>query len=159
MKYKCIGDLIKNGKTILKEGNIVIVEGDKLYNITTGMDYKGLTFDDVVGNLVTINDEIPFESVTTIPVKTSTERFQEILSEMLDTYKKKNHDYGDSFADSLNEEGIVAARVRLSDKWNRFKQLSKGVKPKVSNESLRDTMLDMANYLIMTTIWLENECR
>lgn len=66
-------------------------------------------------------------------------------------------DYGDSFNQTLDEEGIVALRVRLADKWNRFKQLSKGSNPLVKDESLIDTMEDMANYLIMGIMWLEEQ--
>jgi hypothetical protein len=75
---------------------------------------------------------------------------------MVDTFVRKNHDYGNSFEESLNEEGIVAARVRMGDKWNRFKSLTNGNKAKVNDESVRDTLLDLANYCIMTAMWLDN---
>lgn len=76
---------------------------------------------------------------------------------MVEVFKKKNHDYGNSFEESLNEEGLAASRIRIGDKWRRFKTLSKGEKAQVNDESLRDTLLDMANYAIMTVMWLDKQ--
>ena len=84
-------------------------------------------------------------------------RIQDILNNMLTTYIKKNHDYGNSFDLSLDEEGLTAARIRMGDKWNRFKQLSKGENALVKDESIRDTLLDLALYCVMTVNWIDNE--
>ena len=66
-------------------------------------------------------------------------------------YAKKNNDYGDSFGESFQEWGIVAALTRISDKWNRIKQLAKNHgEHRVKNESLEDSLLDLANYALMT---------
>lgn len=72
-------------------------------------------------------------------------------------YEQKNHDYGDSFHDTFVEEGLAMARIRLSDKLNRFKKLSRltGEDGKlVKDESIEDTLLDLANYAIMTVMEL-----
>lgn len=69
-------------------------------------------------------------------------------------YHRKNHDYGDSFRKSLEEFGLVAAVVRMSDKMERIKTLSKGEKAKVQDEKIRDTLMDLANYAIMTVMEL-----
>lgn len=83
---------------------------------------------------------------------TNIERFRAITKEMAETYEKKNHDYGDSFGQSLDRWGLIAAIVRISDKFNRLDSL-KDKAAKV-NESLIDTLLDMANYCVMTASWL-----
>ena len=83
------------------------------------------------------------------------DRFKAIVDKMHDTYIRKNHDYGNSFDVSMDEEGLTAARIRLNDKWLRFKQLSKGEEALVKDESIRDTILDMANYCIMTVMWMD----
>lgn len=81
---------------------------------------------------------------------------EKITAELFDTYKRKNHDYGDSFTDSLNEFGLVAGIVRVGDKVNRLKTLTKN-EQQVSDESLRDTILDASNYLIMMAMWIDNK--
>jgi hypothetical protein len=83
--------------------------------------------------------------------------FKELTKKMAETYERKNHDYGNSFDISMDEEGLAAARIRMGDKWLRFKQLSKGEEALVKDESIRDTLLDMANYAIMTVMWMDNQ--
>lgn len=80
-----------------------------------------------------------------------------ICAELTELYKKKNADYGDSFHESFKEYGIEMVRIRLGDKWNRFKTLSTGTDPKVKEESIRDTLIDMANYCIMTVMELDTK--
>lgn len=87
-------------------------------------------------------------------------RHREICDELNELYKRKNHDYGDSFHQTYLEEGLAMARIRLSDKLNRFKTLSKlnandSGQQKVTDESIRDTLLDLANYAILTILELE----
>ena len=67
------------------------------------------------------------------------------------TYERKNSDYGDSFA-SLREEFPDAILIRLTDKLNRLKTLMRGVEQKVNDESIEDTLLDLANYCIMEVV-------
>lgn len=70
-------------------------------------------------------------------------------------YEAKNADYGDSFKHSLDKRGLVAATVRMEDKLNRIDNLCKDdATSKVTNEKLEDTVLDLANYAIMTAMWL-----
>ncbi len=78
----------------------------------------------------------------------------EILNTLHNTFKIKNHDYGNSFFDSIDEDGLVAAKVRIKDKVNRFSNLIKE-ENQVKEESLTDTLLDMANYAIMTAMYLK----
>ena len=85
------------------------------------------------------------------------ERHQQICKELHDLYVRKNHDYGDSFHLSYIEEGMAMPRIRLSDKFNRFKTLSRIGNQEVKDESLRDTLIDLANYAIMTILEMENE--
>lgn len=84
-------------------------------------------------------------------------RHKEIVEELNRVYEQKNTDYGDSFAESVREFGIVAALTRISDKYNRFKRLALGNRNLVGDESIRDTLLDMANYCIMLSMILEKD--
>lgn len=81
------------------------------------------------------------------------EQFMSITQNMAKTYAAKNHDYGNSFEESLDEFGLVASVVRLGDKMNRIKSLIKK-EAQVKDESIKDTLLDMANYAIMTVMWM-----
>ena len=77
-----------------------------------------------------------------------------------DLYARKNADYGDSFHQNFLEEGWAMPRIRLSDKLNRFKTLSRVEDSKVKDESLRDALIDLANYAIMSVMeldWMTDE--
>lgn len=87
--------------------------------------------------------------------KTKVQRHREICEEINDLYARKNHDYGDSFHQTFVEEGMAMARIRLGDKFNRFKTLSRAGEQKVNDESIRDTLIDLANYAIMTVLEME----
>ena len=80
-----------------------------------------------------------------------------ICDEINELYAKKNHDYGDSFAQSFREEGMAMVSIRLGDKFNRLKALTRGGEQKVADESIRDTLIDLANYAIMTVLEMEGE--
>lgn len=86
----------------------------------------------------------------------SVEKFTEITSNMAKTYAAKNHDYGNSFEQSLDKFGLVASVVRLGDKMNRIESLTKK-EAQVKDESIKDTLLDMANYAIMTVMWMDKK--
>lgn len=82
-------------------------------------------------------------------------QFTDILDEMHDTYERKNHDYGNSFSKTFEEFGPVAAAVRMNDKMERIKSLLKS-EAQVKGESLRDTLMDLANYAVMTVVEIDN---
>ena len=87
--------------------------------------------------------------------KTKVQMHREICEEINDLYARKNHDYGDSFHQTFVEEGMAMARIRLGDKFNRFKTLSRSEEQKVDDESIKDTLIDLANYAIMTVLEME----
>ena len=78
-----------------------------------------------------------------------------ICDELKDLYLRKNTDYGDSFHKTFIEEGMAMSRIRLSDKLERFKRLTKSGEQNVKDESVRDTLIDLANYAIMTIVEME----
>lgn len=79
----------------------------------------------------------------------------ELCRELQELYHRKNLDYGDSFHLSFLEEGLAMPRIRLGDKYLRFKTLTSGEKQRVSDESIRDMLIDLANYSIMTIMELD----
>lgn len=84
---------------------------------------------------------------------------EKICKQLNDIYTKKNHDYGDSFGETYSKLGIISAITRISDKHNRLVSLSTlpEEERKVKEESITDTLLDMANYCIMTVIELNKD--
>ena len=152
MKYRCIKPLYISDSTIMDINDIVVLKENNLYNITKKIDYTNISKAD----MDIIKNSIEFIA-DNLPETNNVIRFEEITTQMNFIYKSKNNDYGNSFEDSLDDEGIVAARVRMSDKWNRFKHLSKTNNSLVKEESLKDTLLDLANYAIMTVIWLDKQ--
>lgn len=85
-------------------------------------------------------------------------RFRELTTQMADTYERKNADYGNSFSKSIAEFGPVAGVVRIGDKFNRIKNLVRNPDAQcVDDESIGDTLLDMANYCVMLKIEMENK--
>ncbi len=79
------------------------------------------------------------------------EQMQKIQSECLELFRKKNKDYGDSFA----EYGVIGLLVRLEDKLKRCVSITKNGINLVQDERLRDTLLDLHNYSAMAVMLLD----
>lgn len=72
-----------------------------------------------------------------------------ICDELKELYQRKNADYGDSFANA-REHIPGYTQGKLYDKLNRFLNLSRnGEQTAQVDESLDDTLMDLANYAIM----------
>lgn len=82
---------------------------------------------------------------------------KEVCNLLNEIYEKKNKAYGNSFGDTYKDLGIISAVTRISDKFNRLKTLAKNKDINQGDESIADTLLDMANYCIMTYMELQNE--
>ena len=72
-------------------------------------------------------------------------------------YERKNHDYGNSFSETYRKLGVISATTRMLDKMNRIVSLVTKDKHEVNDESLRDTLIDLANYAVMTIMELDGE--
>ncbi|MEY8573691.1 nucleotide modification associated domain-containing protein [Oscillospiraceae bacterium 21-37] len=88
-------------------------------------------------------------------MNTKVKAHKEICEYLNNLYERKNHDYGDSFHQTFVEEGMAMARIRLGDKFSRFKTLTLKGSQQVQDESVRDTLLDLANYAIMTVMEMD----
>lgn len=84
-------------------------------------------------------------------------KFSDLAMDMCKLYENKNNDYGDSFNISCTKYGPIAALTRMSDKFNRIETLIlKRQEQKVEDEKLEDTLIDLANYAMMTILWLRD---
>lgn len=75
------------------------------------------------------------------------------------TFKQKNLAYGNSFEESVLKYGLISALTRMSDKWNRIENLVLNPSTDTGDEPLKDSLLDLANYCLMTVMVLENKER
>lgn len=87
---------------------------------------------------------------------TKIQKHLDICEQLTLMYINKNADYGDSFGDTFNKLGMISAVTRITDKTNRLQSLCVNGQ-KVKDESIKDTLMDLANYAIMTLIELEED--
>ena len=81
------------------------------------------------------------------------EQLRKIQDEALELFRRKNKDYGDSFA----KMGIIGVLVRLEDKLMRSISITKSGINLVSDEKIKDTLLDMHNYSAMALMLLDEK--
>lgn len=78
------------------------------------------------------------------------DKYRQVLIDLVDILREKQKAYGNSFSETLAEFGLVAAVTRITDKTNRLKNLYKTGVDEINGESVRDTLLDLAGYAVMT---------
>ena len=107
-------------------------------------------------------EAIKFKTVTDIEVPIElvdeqVEAFASIVKEMTELYAKKNHDYGNSFDESCDKIGIGYPLGRLLDKMNRLIACMGKEDEMQINESIEDTLTDLACYSVMTLSYLKRK--
>ena len=93
------------------------------------------------------------------------ERFYELLEEMKRTHDAKRHDYAsteDVFANFRHCEiaGIPAWKgvcFRISDQFSSIMGFARKERLEVKDESIKDTLVDMANYALIALILYEED--
>lgn len=88
--------------------------------------------------------------------KVNDKDIRDVLVQMEKTFVIKNQKYGNSFEISLDKYGMIAALTRISDKFNRIENLILTNDDGTSDESVMDTLIDMANYCVMTAVYMKN---
>lgn len=77
-------------------------------------------------------------------------KYSTIIKRMDDTHTRKNNDYGDAAYQGYKKYGDYYFLVQLHNKMSRLESLTVGRKTQmVKDESIDDTLLDLANYAIM----------
>ena len=88
----------------------------------------------------------------------SESKFESITKEMLELYKIKNKNYGNSFSKQFEEYGLTSVCIRLEDKLNRLKSLNKqGKDANVGDESIKDTLIDTAVYAVLAILEIDKK--
>lgn len=83
------------------------------------------------------------------------ERFKQLTGEMVALYARKNKDYGDSFTEMYKEWGPMYPLSRMQEKLRRATQILRSGEAQVTEEKVTDTLLDLANYALMTIMELK----
>lgn len=102
-----------------------------------------------------INEKLVLEDDLITPELTN---FADTCIKMVKLYAKKNHDYGNSFNQGMDAIGMAYGQGRLFDKFNRFMNLCKTT-AKVKDETVIDTLQDLACYSIMLSNYLQTHNR
>ena len=77
-------------------------------------------------------------------------KYDTLLKKMQDTHARKNSDYGDAAYKGYKKYGDYYFLVQLNNKLSRLESLTIGDHvQQVMDESIDDTLMDMANYAIM----------
>ena len=83
------------------------------------------------------------------------EMFECITNQMTKTFACKRHDYGKTTEETFNRFGPVSMLTRMYDKLGRLENLLvNNIEPYVYGEKVEDTLLDLANYAIITIMEL-----
>jgi hypothetical protein len=80
-------------------------------------------------------------------------QMMEIQSKALELFSRKNADYGDAFA----KYGVIGVLMRIEDKIQRSLSITKNGVNLVSDEGIKDTLLDLHNYAAMALMLLEEK--
>ena len=88
---------------------------------------------------------------TVIATKNRVEQMRDIQDKALELFRKKNIDYGDSFA----TYGIIGILMRIEDKLKRSITISKNGINLIEDENIKDTLLDLHNYAAMGLMLIE----
>lgn len=82
--------------------------------------------------------------------------FGNICASMIELHDKKNADYGDAFTKSMNIFGSPYLLSRLHDKLQRLINISLGTEVRVTDETVLDTLMDLACYAVMGIEYYQN---
>ena len=104
--------------------------------------------------------------IETIETSTYTpyeQKYMEVIEILKKTFLQKNHDYGSSVRKNYNKfeaygknEGLKYVFGRIAEKYDRLENLIYGAHPnQVTDESIEDTLLDMANYAILAVVSIQ----
>ena len=154
--YDREGNVYRNVSLNNRPDNKATVGEDRLF------DNSGKLYRDIAARfdgdemMVSEPEDRTFKAMN--PNENVEEDYYSVVGRMKDIYAAKNADYGNSFEMTLDKYGIIGAIIRMQDKMNRIDGYYwKPDDEKKVDESLIDTLEDLGNYAIMTSVWLRNQ--
>ena len=159
--YMSLGDVMQHGRRAIDADLHPILSTDSSKNDWAHNTFLGGSRSDGKRYLMEhygfTPDPVGFLTKPSAFTKQSTgdaDAFRDIINGMYGTFKAKNHDYGNSFAELFKECGMTYAYGHMAEKLKRVKSLMSD-EAKVKGESMRDSLLDLANYAILTIMELD----
>lgn len=129
------------------------------YNLPNCDKYLSNDMEDVADLINEYKDQNMLDSlddkISPLTIGQSDNPFKKYTDHLAETLQEKNKAYGDSFTKSVDDYGLKVIGIRLSDKYNRVKHLVNSGELKENDESLEDTLLDMAGYSILALKYLK----
>jgi hypothetical protein len=91
--------------------------------------------------------------------------FYKLLDKMREVHSSKNHDYAGAddplrnfrMCEAMGIPAWKGVLVRISDKFSRICSFAKQNELQVKDESIKDTLLDMANYCVICAILYDED--
>jgi len=130
-KQKEFNNLNMDTRSHNKIENQKVINFEEEHRVPTGSDYD--------------LDKVKVQQATT----SSGISFGDICASMIELHDKKNADYGDAFTKSMDIFGSPYLVSRLHDKVQRLINFSLGAEVQVKDETVLDTLMDLACYAIM----------
>lgn len=81
----------------------------------------------------------------------------DIMDDLFKIYDIKNWDYQNASENQLKWEGAISFKVTLEHKIARIKSFYDGIKFKVEDEKVYDTIGDLINYCMIYLIWSKKD--
>lgn len=117
------------------------------------MDKVQPTVDIVSEESLTVENSHTVENSLCVKQSYRVRQMKAVQAKALELFAKKNADYGDAFA----KFGVIGVLMRIEDKIQRSLSITKNGVNLVSDESIRDTLLDLHNYAAMALMLLDED--
>ncbi len=133
-------------------------DGNRVKHIEQAQDELHGVFEKIIIHTHdTAEAEKTFRRARTLALHLLGRDYKTLLKEAYDLGVRKNHDYG---TNNILRYGVVGVIVRMNDKLARVKNLyvfeAKKEAPKVLDEKIEDTLLDIVNYSTYALMLLNN---
>lgn len=83
--------------------------------------------------------------------------FDDVMDEMTEIRRRKNSDYGDAFIEFYDEFGNMGVLCDIGRKYMRFKNFAQGKELSVTDETIEDTLKDMAIVCANAVVWMRTK--
>lgn len=156
-KDKEIASLKESLTDVIATRRELTAENNDLKETIKGLNTELSELTDELSELDSELAELKLNKCESVPDNPLVAHHKEVCNLLNEIYEQKNRAYGNSFDKTYEQLGIISAVTRISDKFNRLCNLARNTDCPTGDESIADTLLDMANYAIMTYMQVSKE--